>query len=561
MLATFTLLATACLAPAQTIPVPIVTMHAPDPVATESGNPATFEVDRQGPTNFTLNIYYDIGGTASNGVDYAQISHFVTIPAGARSASIAIKPLEDTDVEGTETVILQLAPSPLMSPLIPVNYIIGSPSNAVAYIFDDDTGSNSPPAVSIVAPKSGSVFQAPADIQLLAQAIDADGTIQNVEFFAGGQDLGHGNLLILDPPGVNGVVGPIYLLNWANVPAGKYSLTAVATDNSALSTTSNPVTISVLSASFRVTITNPTNGATFVAPVDIPISATATSSNTDVVRVDFFADDHFIGTDSGTNKAHYDMIWSNSPPGFYYLRAVAVDSFGSTGASDVVRIAVIGSTPPPPLPLVSIYAADPVAVVGTNCLSCYSNRPVADLNFRSVTNTASFVVRRSGDTNASLVVNYSTSGTASNGVDYATLPGSVTIPAGRRFASIVIHPLNEGGAECPETVVLTLQQSTSVPPPYVAAWPDKAEAVIIDCNFPPPATHLLCDGAFHFCFPPVSSAAFYRLECSMDMIHWLPLDTNISSEIGIHFTDPQSQNFPSLFYRVVPQADAPVIYP
>jgi len=65
------------LASSQTISVPVVTIHAPDPYATESGDPATFEVDRQGPTNATLNIYYDITGSASNGVDYKSISHFV----------------------------------------------------------------------------------------------------------------------------------------------------------------------------------------------------------------------------------------------------------------------------------------------------------------------------------------------------------------------------------------------------------------------------------------------------------------------------------------------------
>jgi hypothetical protein len=178
-------------------------------------------------------------------------------------------------------------------------------------------------------------------------------------------------------------------------------------------------------------------------------------------------------------------------------------------------------------------------------------------NFRSVTNTATFVVRRSGDTNSSLTVNYTEGGTASNGVDYVTLPGSVTIPAGSRAAMIVINPLNEGGVECPETVILTLQQDTNAPPPYIAGWPDKAAAVIVDCNFAPPSTGVLCDGAFHFYFPPMSAEAFYRVECSPDLIHWMPVCTNTASEIGIHFTDPDYQNNPSLFYRVVPQATAP----
>lgn len=541
--------------------VPVVTIHASQPFALESGVSATFEVDRSGPTNSLLNIYYNIGGTASNGVDYELLSHFVMIPAGARSASITIKPLEDTNVEGTETVDLQLAPSPLMTPLTPgiaVNYIIGYPSNAVAYILDDDSISNLPPVVFIGSPQDGSVYSAPADISLVAKAFDASGTVSNVEFFASGQDLGPGQMLVLDPPGENGIVGPAYFLNWTNVPAGDYSITAVASDEAGLSTTSAPVKISVLPPSPLVKIISPTNGAMFTEPADIPISAQASSSNADVVQVDFFADDHFIGTDFGTNKGLYSMVWSNASPGFYSLQAAAIDNFGGKGFSDPVHISVFGTNVPPPrLPIVSIYARDPIAVVGTNCLSCYSNVVAGSPNFRSVTNTATFVVRRAGDTNSSLTVSYTAGGTASNGVDYITLPGSVTIPAGSRAAMIVINPLNEGGVECPETVILTLQQDTNAPPPYLAGWPDKAAAVIVDCNFAPPSTGVLCNGAFHFYFPPVSAAVFYRLECSPDLIHWMPLCTNTASEIGIHFTDPDYQNNPSLFYRVIPQATAP----
>jgi len=447
-----------------------------------------------------------------------------------------------------------------MSPLTPVNYIIGSPSNALAYIFDDDSGSNIPPVVNIFSPASGSEFSAPANIPLMAKAFDADGSVTNVEFFAGNQDLGHANMLVLDPPGINGVVGPIYFFSWENVPPGDYSVTAVATDNAGASTTSDAVEITVLPQPPVAKITSPTNGTIFTLPTDIPIVAEASSSNANVVRVDFLADDHFIGSDSGTNHTQYSMVWSNAPPGFYSLRAAAIDSFGGKGLSDPVHVAVVGTNQPPHFPIVTIYARDPIAVVGTNCLSCYSNT-MANLNFRSVTNTATFMVRRSGETNTALTVYYSISGTASNGEDYATLPGFVTIPVGRRSIPVEIDPLAESGVECPETVILTLQQPTNTPPIYVAGWPDKAAAVIVDCNFAPPATHLLCDGAFHFFFPPANAAVFYRLECSTDMKHWLPVCTNTASEIGIHFTDPETQDFPNLFYRVVPQANAPLDFP
>lgn len=541
-------------------PVPVVTIKATQPIGKESGQPATFTLFRAGSTNAALNVYYQIGGTASNGVDYVKISNFTLIPAGATSASITIQPLIDTNVEGTLTVVLQLAASPL---LIPVNYIIGSPSNAVAYIFDDDNGTNLPPVAYIISPQDGAVFRGPTNIQILTKAFDADGSITNVELFANGKDLGQGLPVVLDPPGVNGVTGLIYFFNWQNVAVGDYAVTAVATDNDGASTTSAPVNIAVVGPGPVVKITSPTNGAMFTAPVDIPISAVATSSNANVVRVNFFADDHFIGTDAGTNLPEYTMVWSNALPGLYSLRAEAVDNSGGIGISAPVFISVIGTNLPPPVPVVTIYARDPIAVVGSNCLACFSNSPTAvGLKFRAITNTASFVVRRSGETNDDLTVYYSTSGTASNGVDYAMLPGYVTIPAGQRAALVVIDPLDEGVPECPETVVLTLQQPTNAPPPYIVGWPGKAAAVIIDCDFLPPVTSVLCTGPFHyFSLAPTSGLPYYRLDCSLDLIHWLPICTNTASVLGVHYTDPDSGCFPNQFYRVVPQAVAPADFP
>jgi hypothetical protein len=541
-------------------PVSVVTIKATQPIAKESGQPATFSLIRTGPTNAALNVYCKIGGTASNGVDYKTIPNFTLIPAGATSATITINPLIDTNVEGTLTVVLQLAASPLM---IPVNYIIGSPSNAVAYIFDDDSGSNLPPVVNIISPQDGAVLFGPTNIQILAKAYDADGSVTNVEFFANGQDLGPGLMVVLDPPGVNGITGPVYFFNWQNVQPGDYALTAVATDNDGASTTSAPVDIAVVGPSPIVEITSPASGTMFTAPVDIPISAVATSSNADVVRVNFLADDHFIGTDPGTNLPQYDFTWSNPPPGFYSLRAEAIDSLGGVGFSVPVFISVIGTNRPPIPPVVTIYARDPIAVVGTNCLACYSNSATAvSFRFRPLTNTITFVVRRAGETNDNLTVYYSTSGTASNGEDYATLPGFVTIPAGQRAAMISVDTLDENAPECPETVILTLQQPTNVPPPYIVGWPGKAAGVIIDCEFLPPATSVLCTGPFHYFYlAPTNNVPFYRLECSLDLVHWLPVCTNTASVLGVHYTDPDSGCFPNQFYKVVPQSTAPADFP
>src|ERR1035441_6597694 len=111
------------------------------------------------------------------------------------------------------------------------------------------TSSNLPPLVSMVTPPNGSVFYTPVPLSLIARASDPDGTVTNVEFFAGTTDLGQGYPVVLDPPGVNGVVGLVYFLSWPNVPPRNYALTAVAADNQGTSTIFAPANISVLDLS------------------------------------------------------------------------------------------------------------------------------------------------------------------------------------------------------------------------------------------------------------------------------------------------------------------------
>src|ERR1041385_7309186 len=129
---------------AQTSTVPVVTVRAPDPSASEAGDPGLFTLHRDGPTNAALSVYCILDGTASNGVDYATIPNYIPVPAGVREVPIPVNPIDDTNCEGTEFVILRLVPSPTLPP---VNYAIGYPSNATVYILDNDCPppANQPP--------------------------------------------------------------------------------------------------------------------------------------------------------------------------------------------------------------------------------------------------------------------------------------------------------------------------------------------------------------------------------------------------------------------------------
>lgn len=91
---------------------------------------------------------------------------------------------------------------------------------------------DTPPVVSITAPANNSSFTAPASITITANASDANGSISNVQFYNGSTLLG------------SDASAP-YSFTWTNVPAGTYTITARATDNSGAATVSSAISIVV----------------------------------------------------------------------------------------------------------------------------------------------------------------------------------------------------------------------------------------------------------------------------------------------------------------------------
>ena len=101
----------------------VVTVTAEDPTASEVGpDTGTFRISRTGDTTLPLDVYFTIGGTATNGTDYDLISTPVTIPAGSFYVDITLTPKGDSIAEGDEVATLMIWDS--------VSYTVGSPSSA-----------------------------------------------------------------------------------------------------------------------------------------------------------------------------------------------------------------------------------------------------------------------------------------------------------------------------------------------------------------------------------------------------------------------------------------------
>ncbi|MFN0317554.1 MAG: Calx-beta domain-containing protein [Burkholderiales bacterium] len=117
-----------------------VNVTASDASATEAGpTTGTFTVSRTGDATAPLTASLAVGGTATSGGDYTALPASVTIPAGAASVAVTVTPVNDTLVEGDETVVLSLASS--------ANYTVGTASATVTITSDDIA----PASVSVAA--------------------------------------------------------------------------------------------------------------------------------------------------------------------------------------------------------------------------------------------------------------------------------------------------------------------------------------------------------------------------------------------------------------------------
>lgn len=75
-----------------------------------------------------------------------------------------------------------------------------------------------------------------------------------------------------------------------------------------------------------------------------------------------------------------------------------------------------------------------------------------------------------------VTVYYRVSGTASNGVDYTSLSGVLTIPSSTGLGTIEVHPTSDGIAEGEETVIITLIQTNS----YLIAPNNQSRTISIE---------------------------------------------------------------------------------
>lgn len=141
------------------------------------------------------------------------------------------------------------------------------------YLRVGTAGTNQAPTIALTAPTAGASFTAPASIALTATAADNDGSITKVEFFTGNAKLGEDG------------TAP-YSLQWSNVPAGTYTISAKATDNQGASATSAAVQISVNSGTTLPLLESGLNAEFFDFTSSLAVLPDLSQRTPDLVRID-----------------------------------------------------------------------------------------------------------------------------------------------------------------------------------------------------------------------------------------------------------------------------------
>ncbi len=188
------------------------------------------------------------------------------------------------------------------------------------------------------------------------------------------------------------------------------------------------------------------------------------------------------------------------------------------------------------LPLVSIAAADDTASEGT----------WLSLPGHPVTNTAAFQVSRLFASNAPLPIQFAIGGTASNGVDYFALSGSVTIPAGSNSASVLIVPTGVTLPVSSETITITL----SADPAYNLGNPTNVLITLLNYQDQPTPP-----------MPPIpvvievgtnTVVQVFSIEASTNLLQWAPVATVTNMSGVVSFTDTNGAMYRVRFFRAVP---------
>ncbi len=432
--------------------LPVVKLTHLDNAASETNSdPATLLLERTGSTAANLTVNLTRAGTATVTTDYTAPAS-VIIPSGSSSATVTLTPVDDAADEGTETAIITISTSS--------TYARDTLSNAqTVMIHDNDL------ATVTLAATDATLSETPGD----------PGTFTITR--AGGN---HYQPLTVDYA-ISGraIHGTDYrrLDGRAIIPAGSPSTTIEIYPNDDSVDEGTQDIILQLRSTLAYTIAGTGIATMSITDNDAPqvyVKLTssggvepATSSTTAVAF-------QIIRPASGTAITVNYAITGTATNGVDYVSLSGTIAFATGDATKTINVTALADTVIEDAESVTLTllpgtgytlmtSQDPSATgfildgdQPTIDVSVADSASTLTTQGTEASGTLRFIVTRKVSTTSDLIVNYTMSGTATEGVDYTGTSGSVTILASATSAFITIVPVNDTTPEGVESITMNI---------------------------------------------------------------------------------------------------------
>ena len=211
---------------------------------------------------------------------------------------------------------------------------LGATANSTA-VTVTVTSPNQPPVVTLTAPADGSLYTAPVTITLTANATDGDGSVSKVEFYQGTTKVAE-------------VFSAPFTFALTLTSPSTYQFSAKVFDNLGAVGNSPVTTVTVIAPNQAptVSLTAPSNGASFTAPANFTLEAAATDPDGVIAKVEFYQGAVLLGEDL---TAPFTFPLTLNSAGTYNFLARAIDNSGSATDSAPVTVTVTDD-PTPAMP-------------------------------------------------------------------------------------------------------------------------------------------------------------------------------------------------------------------
>lgn len=422
--------------------LPVVTVVATAPNA--SNNPVTpgiFTISRTGNVSSPLAVNLAVTGTAVPGTDYTALPVTATIPLGQAATTVSVNPLAGATSSVSLAVNLTIAAG--------TGYVVGSPG------MDAVTISEPVPQVTVVA-TIPNASNTPVTTGLFTVSRSGNTLVPlTVSYAVSG----------------NAIPGTQYtaLSGAVTIPAGQGTTGVIVTPILG-ATALGPLTVTItLATSVDYSVAAPATATVHItepaAAVLKVVATTPLASNSPVSHGVFTLTR--TGNTGPALMVSYTVGGTAVPGTDYTALAASPIAFAAGQTSATVTVTPIAgataNTPPTVVLSLTSGGGYNTGTPNSATVTIREPHPVVVIG-RATKGNAVWKTHRNGEIQVSrsqvsakpLKVSYSLAGTAISGTDFRALPGNITIPKGKAFATVKVVALRTTSPTGSKSLALTL---------------------------------------------------------------------------------------------------------